>query len=146
MKQKFIPSIVSMKKIVIALLAIIAIASCHKSVEVRDASLNGKWELRSSSGGIAGITYNYPAGNGNTMTFKIDSSFTGTTGISTGTTIHNGTYRTTSNVINGQSRNYLYIKTDNNSEVQYDLTLKKDSLFIYPSGIADGFRTLWIKQ
>ena len=146
MKRQFVSSISGMKKIVIALLIIMA-ASCQKSGDyLTDGSLYGKWELRIFSGGIAGSTYNYPAGNGNTMTFKLNKSVSTTTVSPNGTTTQNGTYRTTSEVINGKRQNYMYIKTGTNPETQYDLTLKKDSFSIYPTNWADAFGSLWVKQ
>jgi len=51
------------------------LVSCKKDETVKSADqLIGKWELVSSSGGIAGTTINYPAGSGNTVEFN-GSSF-----------------------------------------------------------------------
>lgn len=50
---------------------IMFLISCKKDDSVKPADqLIGKWELVSSSGGIAGITINYPAGSGNTVEFN----------------------------------------------------------------------------
>ena len=49
---------------------IVFLISCKKDKETKVADeLIGKWELTSSSGGIAGTTINYSAGSGNTTTF-----------------------------------------------------------------------------
>jgi len=49
---------------------IVFLLSCKKDKETKVANgLIGKWELTSSSGGIAGTTINYSAGSGNTTTF-----------------------------------------------------------------------------
>jgi hypothetical protein len=53
------------------LIMIMFLISCKKDDSVKPADqLIGKWELVSSSGGIAGITINYPAGSGNTVEFN----------------------------------------------------------------------------
>jgi outer membrane protein assembly factor BamB len=53
------------------LILIMSLMSCKKDDSVKLADqLIGKWELVSSSGGIAGITINYSAGSGNTVEFN----------------------------------------------------------------------------
>jgi hypothetical protein len=53
------------------LVILMMLMSCKKDKTVKPADqLIGKWELASSSGGIAGITINYPANSGNTVEFN----------------------------------------------------------------------------
>jgi hypothetical protein len=66
-----------MKKLVCIGLMATAIIACTKEQSSPESNFNtqlqGEWELRQSTGGIAG-TLNYPANNGNTIIFKsIDS-------------------------------------------------------------------------
>jgi hypothetical protein len=63
-----------MKIIIIAALACIITASCKKNNVIGQQTIAGKWELRKSSGGIAG-TINYDPGNGSVYVFDNTKSY-----------------------------------------------------------------------
>ncbi len=99
-----------MKKLYLFLFLILIFAACKKQPAgtptppvVSGTGLPGTWELRSTSGTIAGGTDNYPSGNGNIFVF------TNTTyqHYSAGSITDQGTYTLT------QQMSYLYNKMEN---------------------------------
>jgi hypothetical protein len=63
-----------MKKIAVIILLFIVFVACHKDSPVLPG-LMGKWELRTTSGGFAGGTQNYPKGNGNILQFTSTTAY-----------------------------------------------------------------------
>ncbi len=64
-----------MKQLLLIVIALPALFSCTKHDTGNVDVLTGRWELYESVGGIAG-TIGYPPGNGNTLLFKSDKSYT----------------------------------------------------------------------
>lgn len=57
-------------KIFAFIIVLITLVSCKKDISpTLKETLNGKWELSLTSGGIAGKIENYPAGNGRVFEF-----------------------------------------------------------------------------
>ena len=78
----------AMKRIITMGIACLLVVSCKKNSLEGQQLLAGNWELRQSSGGIAG-TINYEPGNGNAYNFNNDKTYRFTFN---GTLVYGGTY------------------------------------------------------
>jgi hypothetical protein len=104
----------------IILVLLLASLSCKKSRFHSADDLIGKWELRISSGGIAG-RIEYPPGNGNIVQFLSNGTYSYQSG---GQTIDHGTYI----LFQGNTAGELILRTTNSTSHDVnDVTITTDS-------------------
>ena len=60
--------------ILLIVLSVTCLQGCKKDEPLSPKTMNGTWELRTVSGGFAGVTHNYPPGNGYIYKFT-DTTF-----------------------------------------------------------------------
>jgi len=120
-----------MKLSFLLLVIILLTFACNKDTPVDYSTVIGKWELRASVGGIAGII-RYQAGNGNTIVYNADRTFVGTNISPSGTKITNGNY-SLANVGNGDLFiTYSYQANNQITSFRDSVRIQHDSLFSLP--------------
>ena len=123
-----------MKRLLFLLSVIVCIAGCKKDTVALQGGLLGTWELRKSSGTIAGYVITYPPGNGNTLTFSDNNQYKN---IYNDTLTSSGTYRLSngSNACNGDEVVLINFTPNSPSSI---LSISGDTLNIGDNCIADG--------
>ncbi|ASU35819.1 hypothetical protein [Mucilaginibacter xinganensis] len=120
-----------------------AVAGCKKGTLNPSASsgLMGTWELRHYSGTLAGVSIEYPKGNGKLVQFSADSTYKRFTNFKLD---NQGTFKIVKNGVTWGDIKYdaLYLGPDQGPDF---MILKPDSLII-GNTFADGVTSLYLRQ
>lgn len=128
-----------MKKFLfIICLAAIALGCTKSKLSPASQELIGKWEIRSTSGGLAGSTNTYPAGNGHVILFNADNTYKS---YQKDSLTDEGTYEIIKNSINfaGELNDGIYF---NHARPGTIIKLSGNSLLLddpFPDGIASSY-------
>lgn len=132
-----------MKILVFIICISAAIAGCKKGNlgPSNESGLVGTWELRHYSGTIAGVSKDFPAGNGKLIQLNADSTFKRFTDFKQD---NQGSFKVVKNGVDWAGVTYDAIYFNGNGDPNF-MILKADSLTI-GNNYVDGITSLYVRR